>query len=224
MFGKPAKAPQFKSRQSFTHSFISFCEIMLRGVKCNVCGEIGQHFSSACPHRITGVPLGMRDETGKDALDIVAEQPRATVSDYLAPERLDALIRKRPELPPFLRCRACSLLPRDAVWCQCCDIFVCATCLGPPDEGCWMCPVCEYAHIDNFHVIAAMRAVVTAWFQSAAEVVDPYCVSSDEDERCIDSDANEDHETTSTHKQKRRRCRGGRNAKRPSHSHHHGVG
>lgn len=151
---------------------------MLRGVKCNICGALGSHFSSACTQRITGVPVGMRDESAPSA----PATTTTTLDDtYLDPAELDATIRKRPDVPSFLRCRACATLARDAVWCQCCDCFVCAECLGPPGAT-WMCPLCENTSVDNFHIIQAMRAVIVAWFQSVAQLIDPYSISSDEED------------------------------------------
>lgn len=152
---------------------------MLRGVKCNICGALGSHYSSMCTQRVTGVPAGMRSEEPP----VVEESTTRIQDSYLNPAELDALIRKRPELPPFLRCRACATLPQDAVWCQCCDIFVCSECLGPPDD-CWVCPLCENCSVDNFHIIQAMRSVITAWFESVAQLVDPYAVDSDEEGPC----------------------------------------
>ena len=173
---------------------------MLRGIKCNICGEIGKHYSSVCPERVkVGVPISLRPEVSATAaIENTNPTPPQTgrggggggtstsihhdADVYVDASQLTALIRKRPDIPEFLRCRACLALPQDAIWCQCCDIFVCHTCLGPPPDATWTCPECEECAVDNFHVIQAMRAVITAWFQSVAVLTDPYCVSSDEED------------------------------------------
>lgn len=153
---------------------------MLRGVKCNICGAIGQHYSSACTLRITGIPAGMRDESNASVAESSIEDIEKPRDLFLNPLELTASIRNRYEVPAFLRCRACALMAADAVWCQCCDIFVCAQCLGPAD-GTWMCPLCENTSVDSFHVIKAIRAAIDAWFQGAAQQLDPYAVSSDDE-------------------------------------------
>ena len=161
----------------------------LRGVKCHICGDIGKHYSSSCPQRVNvGVPLGLRpdvDAGGEPKTeDDKKESPACSVyvpPAYLDAQELTAIIRKSPELPAFLRCRACLALPLDAIWCQCCDIFACSACLGPPDEA-WVCPLCATYAVDNFHVVAAVRKMVDTWFQAAATQIDPYSVSSDEED------------------------------------------
>ena len=144
---------------------------MLRGVKCNICGELGNHYASSCPLRNTvGVPVGLRKEDGAAP---AVDGDTAELDDkdvYLSRDELTTLIRKRPEVPHFLRCRACLILPNDAMWCQCCDVFVCNDCLGPPGSD-WICPQCECSDVDNFHVIAAMRVLIKAWFEAQAEMV-----------------------------------------------------
>lgn len=179
--------------------------LLPRGVKCNVCGEIGKHYSSVCPERLkVGVPIALRpDLTDDNIVSSAAVQSNPTVpftastavsggvsSVLVDPDtppvgasQLAALIRKRPDIPAFLRCRACLALPEDAIWCQCCDIFVCHDCLGPPPDATWTCPECTECAVDNFHVIRAIRATITAWFQSVAVLTDPYCVSSDEENK-----------------------------------------
>ena len=119
----------------------------LRGVKCHICGDIGKHYSSSCPQRVNvGVPLGLRpdvDAGGEPKTeDDKKESPACSVyvpPAYLDAQELTAIIRKSPELPAFLRCRACLALPLDAIWCQCCDISAwvhqtkpgCAHCAQP---------------------------------------------------------------------------------------------
>ena len=159
---------------------------MFRGIKCNICGEIGTHYASSCSERVNvGVPIGLRPQahegTASCAADAVLAVKAAEDEDAIDPAQLVALIRKRPDLPAFLRCRACLALPVDAVWCQCCDIFVCQDCLGPPPDATWACPECEQDGVDNFHVIRVVREMITAWFQSVAVLIDPYCASSDEE-------------------------------------------
>jgi hypothetical protein len=179
--------------QKWERKWVFFCiflfyktaHAMHRGVKCNICGELGTHYATSCPLRNTvGVPLGLRQtqrETKQsDASAAVGhEDPE---EPPMLPEELLSLIRKRPEVPYFLRCLACMTLAREAIWCQCCDAFVCRDCLGPSGaDGDWACPQCACSSVDNFHVIAAMRACSDAWFQSAAALLDPYSVSSDEE-------------------------------------------
>ena len=163
---------------------------MLRGVKCNICGEIGTHYSSSCSERVNvGVPVGLRATQPQQAHQqesAAAEMPaggpavfeKEDEEEAIDPTQLEALIRKRPDLPTFLRCRACLALPAEAIWCQCCDIFVCQACLGPPPDATWACPECEQDAVDNFHGIRAMREVITAWFQAVAVLTDPYCAST----------------------------------------------
>lgn len=161
---------------------------MLRGVKCNICGELGNHYASTCPLRNTvGVPLGLRQSQSQSQSSQATQPVQSEIEEVLEPpplsrDELISLIRKRPEVPQFLRCLACMTLPRDAIWCQCCDAFVCRDCLGPTGgDGDWACPQCACNAVDNFHVIEAMRACIQAWFESAAELLDPYSVSSDDE-------------------------------------------
>jgi hypothetical protein len=155
---------------------------MLRGVKCNICGALGSHYSSTCTQKVTvGVPVGLRGVgvgvgvgagVGAGAVSAPAVLP-AMDDMFVSAAEVEAAIRKRPDVPSFLRCAACIALASQPLWCACCDIFVCHDCLGPP-QGVLMCPVCEHTGVDNFHVIAAMRAMIAAWFTAVAAVVDPY--------------------------------------------------
>ena len=167
---------------------------MLRGVKCHICGEIGKHYSSTCSQRVNvGVPVGLRNTyTVQPTEEAQAQHEEVTVvkseaenvvagGTFLNSQELTAIIRKSPHIPAMLRCRACLALPQDAIWCQCCDIFACADCLGPKDEA-WVCPLCEEHAVDNFHVVWVVRKMIDTWFQSAAELLDPYSVSSDEED------------------------------------------
>lgn len=142
----------------------------LRGVKCNVCGALGQHYSSACPHRNqVGVPLGMQQEDD----DVQSVHTAEIGPVFLQPGELDAIISKRPEIPTFLRCRVCYLLPEHAMWCACCDVVACEECLRPAHTD-WMCPACGGTAVDNFHVVSALRSVIRTWFISAASAIDFY--------------------------------------------------
>jgi len=103
----------------------------LRGIKCNICGDIGKHFSSVCPQRVNvGVPIGLRpvgpgpgsgsgsgSGSGPSHYNGLEanKAPAATEAACLDPQALTAMIRKHPELPSFLSCRACLALPLDAV-------------------------------------------------------------------------------------------------------------
>ncbi len=169
-------------------------QIALRGVKCNICGVIGVHHSDACPRRNeVGIPEAMRDlpppaalqaaPGGVLTLDMESALFKAHYvdlpTDFLPCTELMDLIRKRPDVPSFLRCYGCMLLVRAPKWCSCCDIVVCTACLGPLDRH-WACPKChrifgETADSDaQVHTVGAVSSMARLWALSCVEACDPY--------------------------------------------------
>jgi hypothetical protein len=117
---------------------------------CEVCGKFGDHYTSKCPLKITGVPavlqqLELRKKAEEDVGDFTAKQAQfgsgvfnalyiGMPADFLDTNELKHIIARRPDVPAFLRCYACLGLVEDPRWCSCCDIVVCRACFGPgPD-------------------------------------------------------------------------------------------
>ena len=114
-------------------------------------------------------------------------------NDFMPADELGLLVSKRPDAPLFLRCYACAVLARDAMWCACCDILACHGCLTPignPEEDApWSCPKCNvtllcgeaagvevetFGHTASAHAVTPIRSVIAAWTRATMEAIDPY--------------------------------------------------
>jgi hypothetical protein len=111
-------------------------------------------------------------------------------ADYLPAAELEVLVSRRPDVPTFLRCAACLVLADDAVWCSCCDVIACKTCVQHTvlcdgrstgfASSFGTCPVCLqlFGSGDDgrpaAHAVAAVRAMIRAWKLATMEAVDKY--------------------------------------------------
>jgi hypothetical protein len=134
----------------------------LRGYTCGICGEIGVHFDSDCPDKaMVGKPEVLRQKIR--AMEEVAFMPMP--DGYLPEAVMISLIRKRPDVPHYLRCIVCTELASGAIWCATCDTVSCSLCLAPIDEP-WVCPNCNSSVQDSFHVVSAIRNMVDDWLKA----------------------------------------------------------
>lgn len=152
----------------------------LRGYTCPHCSQLGAHFEDRCPLKpFIGVPEVQRKAMQEAALAEAmgperagcTTTPRPTPPGFISGTELQCMIRTREDVPPCLRCSVCTLLSTDPVWCQVCDAIACSTCLAPPDEQ-WVCPYCETANEENFHVVTALRDLCRAWTRAVTLAVD----------------------------------------------------
>jgi hypothetical protein len=173
-----------------------------RGARCSTCNALG-HTAGTCPKKGTvGIPVGLlaaarRDEEedpGPSAgpgtrpcpgpAGLPTWPPLAVLGpDFLSSEKLEAAVRCRPEVPGYLRCAGCTLLPQDPVWCAKCTALTCAACLAPvapPGPAgvhdaapCSLCPECRTTDVDNFHRVPQLSFLCDAWFMAIAAAVDP---------------------------------------------------
>lgn len=160
----------------------------LRGVKCRLCDAIGAHFEDACPMRYkTGVPTVLQvkpeDTKYKHVIPLSATWNPTYVDlpwDYLPEHELMDMVRRRPNVPSFLRCAACGILVEDPVWLSCCDLVVCGECVGPAQ----VCPACSAKLAEpaadtgpTMHRVGALRTLQSFYARYAVETSgDPYVV------------------------------------------------
>ena len=141
------------------------------GHTCKICNAIGEHLEDACPAKtLVHMPRTFRKEVHDQTVAAVRET-FYTPPNFLPGGELVPLLRARADVPPELRCVACTLLAQDAVWCGCCDVVACAACLGPATEP-YMCCVCHGTSPDDFHVVRALRGLATAWQRAMALCAD----------------------------------------------------
>ena len=111
--------------------------------------------------------------------------------DFLRGEELEVLVSRRPDAPSFLRCHACLVLPSEPVWCSCCDVLACKSCVEDPLDDAsrqaapfrssyGVCPACSGAFGSGdddrpaAHAVGALRSVICAWKRCVMEATDPY--------------------------------------------------
>lgn len=200
----------------------------IRGVFCSICGVYGEHTLGTCPRKTNeGCPDNLRKRLRREGCDTAfvdhgptsgggsgSEAPPRNYNlpapasirpaycdlpdDFLPAAELEVLVSKRPDVPSFLRCYACAVLARDAMWCACCDVLACQACLpsvsatytGHDDDGHdvvpWWCPKCGCAlrgtaadveddtASSKAYVVTSVRTIIDAWMRMTMEAIDPY--------------------------------------------------
>jgi hypothetical protein len=163
----------------------------LRGVRCNVCKALGEHYDSQCPLRVrVGIPSAFQPpvvdpsapapatppETGTAAprVTTVPEFPPTAVLGplFLSGPQLYTAVATRSDVPGWCTCVACGLIADAAVWCSACDSVACATCMAPAGPHSTLCPVCGTTATDDVHAVGPLRAIIDTMFMAVAEQVD----------------------------------------------------
>lgn len=204
----------------------------LKGFTCIVCAAIGEHFSDDCPDRFrVGLPEVLQKEhEAKSECASEAkkyEEPSgvfvmesAVLSgfydvyppDYLPHFELEEMIRRRPDVPPYLRCRSCMILADNALWCSRCNVILCSPCVFPP-EGSPYCPSCSATDVDAFHEVGAVRAMIAAWKRTKMESIDVYSRSGDDEPKPRDCHTRRRPRDESRHSRNQRDARKRRKVK-----------
>jgi hypothetical protein len=127
----------------------------------------------------SGLETASLDALGLPVLSLQSATIRATYcdlpDDFIPSNELDALVSKRPDAPSFLRCYACCILAVDAMWCACCDVVACKTCVYAIEKD-PQCPKCG-GHCDadtGVFVVTAIRVMIDAWKKNTMEATDVY--------------------------------------------------
>ena len=145
----------------------------VQGHTCKICNLIGEHLEDACPSKsLVHMPRTFRKEV-HDKTIVTIRETFFMPPDYLPGCELLPVLRERSDVPPELQCIACTKLVQDAIWCACCDVLACASCLGPPTEP-YVCCSCRATSPDNFHVVGAVRALATAWLHALTRCADKH--------------------------------------------------
>jgi hypothetical protein len=114
-----------------------------------------------------GVPQVLQKKDSDATASKTAADIAASAAKFM---NLVDVVRRRGDIPDFLRCHVCGRLPENVLWASCCDVLVCCGCLGPPGIVTPSCPVCDEER--TLVVVSAVRHIVAEWFHASVANMD----------------------------------------------------